>query len=189
MHSRVPAPARCDEIHQAVLVEVTGRNAVPATSQTIQTQFRCAVGESTAIIREDSDGSPFQREQEVGVAVCIDIREHRGGDEPHVTQLTRVVVVRDEDASFVSQDVRRCGRGVPRGLDATSHKQVQVAIAIVVCQRQRTRGSHGTGHRFDGTSGGCPGAERLPKIDTQHGRCVSGSLRTLRLVVHLTDQE
>ena len=102
---------------------------------------------------EIADRAPFERQQQVGPAVAVDIGPGRGGDHADVAQPGREHV-RDIDefaADIAIQETARDLGAVP-GDDASADKDVEFAVAVEISGRDRA-GAFPVGGQRAGGSG------------------------------------
>src|SRR5205085_12042436 len=76
--SGVAAPTRSDDVETAIPIQVAGRDPVPTTRYAGKAGERCG-RESLVLIEEHPEITPIDREDPVGPAVAVHVREMRRG--------------------------------------------------------------------------------------------------------------
>ena len=103
----VPAPIRGGNVHASVAIEVAGGHTIPPAGQLTQglrtnrdrragreRQRRIPGNQSAVLVAENLQRPPFAGEDQVRIAVAIQITEHRATHQAHARQGSRVLDIK-----------------------------------------------------------------------------------------------
>ena len=129
---RIASPAGRDDVQPAVTIEVARGQPIPAARPSLEPpRCRCD-DEPPRRVEQELDRSPLAGEQQVAVAIAIDVRERRARHEPRRVQGGVVRRIRHEPTAVVPKQHRRRRLGVPSRDRAAADEQVEVSITVVV---------------------------------------------------------
>ena len=89
------------------------------------------------VVEKDANWTPLAREQQIGVAIAVDVAEDRAVHETDVCERAAPRLVRLKPALVIAENSRRCRFGITAWQDASAHEQIQLTIAINVAKCQR----------------------------------------------------
>src|SRR5207249_3596440 len=94
----VSAPVRCDNIHSPIAIEISHGHTVPPAAKMGQTKVIGCFCQQTAGVAKNTDRTPFAGENQIAVAVAIQITPHCAIDQTDPAEASRVFDVFDKSA-------------------------------------------------------------------------------------------
>ena len=119
---RVATPARRDDVQPAIPVQIPRRHAVPPTHPAVQSPLGGRVAEAPVVVQKEFERPPFRRDDQVGPAVAIHVREHRCRHETDRVKQLGIALVQHQAPGLVAEQARRLRLGIRTGRYPPSHE-------------------------------------------------------------------
>src|SRR2546425_5720146 len=132
-----PIPDR--QIQSAIAVEIPRSDTRPPSCPLRESPLSCHVLEATLLISEDADWTPFDCQREVRMTIAVQIGEGGAAHKPQRFERLTGGTARAQLAVIVQPESRKSRLRISAWLKSSTHKQIQVAVAVDIRHRQRAK--------------------------------------------------
>ncbi len=133
---RIAAPTRGDDVQPAIAIQITGREAVPPTHDAAEAG-KIGGSEMPVIVEKDTDLSPFEGDEQIGIAIAVDVDKQRRGNHAQVMKQPAVRLVEHQASILVVVHTRRWRDRISARIYPRAHEEIELPVAVIIPERQR----------------------------------------------------